>query len=105
MQRRFYYKNQRQETPVNTRQTLRAKMDRDIRSLNKRRVILFLVMFVMIANYLIRLYTVDFHPTGGIGVWLAHAFVATITPLVAGMLIEQNMRQRRIEKENRQSGN
>ena len=105
MQRRFYYKNQRQETQVNTRQVLRTKMDRDIRSLNKRRIILVLVLFMMIANYLVRLYAVDFHPTGGVGVWLAHAFVATITPLVAGMLIEQNMRQRRIEKENRQSGN
>jgi len=79
--------------------SIRKKFDRDLHSLNKRRVLFWAFVIIFVGNLLVRLFFVNhFNPIGGMFVWTVQAIIATSAPFIAGMVLEQNLRQKQGNK-------
>ena len=82
---------------------IRDKIRRDIGSLNRRRLLFWGLTSIVALNLLVRLFFVNhFDPKGGMFIWTVQAIIATSAPLVAGMVLEQNLRQKQNRKQSKE---
>lgn len=83
--------------------SIRDKIRRDIGSLNRRRWLFWGLVAIVALNLLVRLFFVNhFDPRGGMFLWAVQVIIATSAPLVAGMVLEQNLRQKQNRKQSRE---
>lgn len=79
-----------------------TRFSKHVGSLNRRRILFWALVIIIITNLLVRLFFVNhFDPKGGMFIWTLQTFIATSAPLIAGMVLDQNLRQKRTKKQDR----